>query len=310
MPDDQARVATWERELRGDAGRLRRGDRGRGVIEAESAGGTEPEQAARAHAERIVGRDARAREDLAPGAEMAPPNLLEWLLDRSFRGFELVAHARIGAHHIFKTKFVGPTTRSCRPDGPPRPAGAGASARPRWPGSRARRPGRRGPRPGPERSDRVRLGAGGQPGRDRAPDHPRPAGSSVSARSPCTRRPMPARSTSGRRTAPAIGPAPARESYLSIERVIGAAREARVARRPPGLRVPLGKLAVRRSLPEGWSHLRRSASRGAADDGPEDGSAPARRPGRRPGAARAPTAPSRAPGRPGRSPTRSATRSC
>jgi hypothetical protein len=27
-----------------------------------------------------------------------------------FRGTELVAHARIGTHHIFKTKFVGTTT--------------------------------------------------------------------------------------------------------------------------------------------------------------------------------------------------------
>ena len=72
--------------------------------------GAEPERAARAHAERIVGHDASAREDLAPGAEVAPPDLLEWLVARQFRGFELVAHARIGAHHIFKTKFVGPTT--------------------------------------------------------------------------------------------------------------------------------------------------------------------------------------------------------
>jgi hypothetical protein len=72
--------------------------------------GAEPERAAWAHAERIVGHDARAREDLAPGAEVAPPDLLEWLMVHQFREFELVAHARIGAHHIFKTKFVGPTT--------------------------------------------------------------------------------------------------------------------------------------------------------------------------------------------------------
>ena len=48
--------------------------------------------------------------DLAPGAEVTPPDLLEWLMARQFRGSELVAHARIGAHHIFKTKFVGATT--------------------------------------------------------------------------------------------------------------------------------------------------------------------------------------------------------
>ena len=80
------------------------------MTEAPPGERTGPEQAARAHAERIVGRDARAQEDLAPGADVAPPDLLEWLLDRQFRGFELVAHARIGAHHIFKTRFIGPTT--------------------------------------------------------------------------------------------------------------------------------------------------------------------------------------------------------
>jgi hypothetical protein len=72
--------------------------------------GAGPEQAARTHAQRIVGRDARAREDLAPGAEVTPPDLVEWLLEQPFSRFELVAHARIGAHHILKTKFVGATT--------------------------------------------------------------------------------------------------------------------------------------------------------------------------------------------------------
>ena len=69
-----------------------------------------PEQAARAHAQRIIGRDARACEDLGPEAEVTPPDLVEWLLAHPFVSFELVAHARIGAHHIFKTKFIGPTT--------------------------------------------------------------------------------------------------------------------------------------------------------------------------------------------------------
>lgn len=78
-----------------------------GVRPGEGAG---PERAARAHAQRIVGREPRAREDLVPGAEVTPPDLVEWLLAHPFASFELVAHARIGAHHIFKTKFVGPTT--------------------------------------------------------------------------------------------------------------------------------------------------------------------------------------------------------
>jgi hypothetical protein len=70
----------------------------------------EPEGRARRHAERVVGRDPRAHEDLASGAEITPPDLVEWLLAHPFSGFELVAHARIGAHHIFKTKYIGPTS--------------------------------------------------------------------------------------------------------------------------------------------------------------------------------------------------------
>ena len=41
---------------------------------------------------------------------MTPPDLVDRLLDGAFRGFELVAHARIGAHHIFKTKYLGRPT--------------------------------------------------------------------------------------------------------------------------------------------------------------------------------------------------------
>ena len=70
----------------------------------------EPELAARTHAERIVGRVRTAFEDLAPGAEVTPPDLLEWLMGCQFREADLVAHARIGTHHIFKTRFVGTTT--------------------------------------------------------------------------------------------------------------------------------------------------------------------------------------------------------
>ena len=67
-------------------------------------------RAARSHGERVVARSSWAREDLAPGAEVTPPDLVDWLLGHPFERFEFVAHARIGAHHIFKTKFVGPTT--------------------------------------------------------------------------------------------------------------------------------------------------------------------------------------------------------
>jgi hypothetical protein len=58
----------------------------------------------------MVAGDARAREALDAGAEIVPPDLLDRLLGARFRGFELVAHARIGAHHIFKTKYLGRPT--------------------------------------------------------------------------------------------------------------------------------------------------------------------------------------------------------
>jgi hypothetical protein len=70
----------------------------------------EPEAAAREHARRIVAGDAGARADVAAGAVIEPADLLDRLLDARFHGFELVAHARIGAYHIFKTRYAGPTS--------------------------------------------------------------------------------------------------------------------------------------------------------------------------------------------------------
>ena len=66
--------------------------------------------AVRAHARHVVAGDIGARADLAPGAEIEPGDLFERLLSGEFSRFELVAHARIGAHHILKTKYVGSTT--------------------------------------------------------------------------------------------------------------------------------------------------------------------------------------------------------
>jgi hypothetical protein len=68
------------------------------------------EAAARAHAGRVVAADPAARADLAPGSAVDPPDLLDRLLGGRFSGFELVAHARIGAHHVLKTRYAGPTT--------------------------------------------------------------------------------------------------------------------------------------------------------------------------------------------------------
>jgi hypothetical protein len=71
---------------------------------------TDVEAAVEAHACRVLARDPAARADLDGGAEVEPADLFERLLEGGFRRFELVAHARIGAHHVFKTKYVGPTT--------------------------------------------------------------------------------------------------------------------------------------------------------------------------------------------------------
>jgi hypothetical protein len=68
------------------------------------------EAVVREHSRRVVAGEPQARADLAPGATVIPEELLDQLLAGRFAGFELVAHARIGAHHIFKTRYVGPTT--------------------------------------------------------------------------------------------------------------------------------------------------------------------------------------------------------
>jgi len=69
----------------------------------------EVEAAVREHARRTISQEPEARDDLAPGAELTPPDLRERLGRARFEAFELVAHAKIGGHHVFKTKFVGPT---------------------------------------------------------------------------------------------------------------------------------------------------------------------------------------------------------
>ena len=62
------------------------------------------------HARDVVAGDAGARTVLASDALVEPPDLYDRLLQARFRGFEVVAHARLGAYHIFKTKYVGPVT--------------------------------------------------------------------------------------------------------------------------------------------------------------------------------------------------------
>lgn len=68
------------------------------------------EAAVEAHACLVVAGDPAAALDLAPTAALDPPDLFVRLAGLSFRAFEMVAHAKIGAHHVFKTKYLGPTT--------------------------------------------------------------------------------------------------------------------------------------------------------------------------------------------------------
>ena len=70
----------------------------------------ELEAAVREHARRVEAGDPRARDDVTPGAQIEPPDLLDQLLQAQPGRFELVAHARIGAQHVFKTKYVGSRT--------------------------------------------------------------------------------------------------------------------------------------------------------------------------------------------------------
>jgi hypothetical protein len=68
------------------------------------------EAAVDAHARQVLAGDAAARADLVSDVLVEPSDLYDRLLQGSFRGFEVVGHARLGAYHIFKTKYVGPIT--------------------------------------------------------------------------------------------------------------------------------------------------------------------------------------------------------
>ena len=69
----------------------------------------EVEVAVREHARRLLGGESSVREDLVPGAALTPGDLLVQLAAARFESYEIVAHAKIGAHHVFKTKFLGST---------------------------------------------------------------------------------------------------------------------------------------------------------------------------------------------------------
>jgi hypothetical protein len=69
----------------------------------------ELDAAIEAHARRVLAGDASPRADLAPSAAIEPPDLFDRLVAGGLRDFDLVAHARIGAYHLVKTRYRGPT---------------------------------------------------------------------------------------------------------------------------------------------------------------------------------------------------------
>ena len=308
----RARCSAWERELRGRLDDLGRGRPGARRDRAPRAsGGAEPERAARSHAEHVVGRDPRAREDLAPGAEVTPPDLVEWLLGspvpwvRAGRPRPDRRPPRLQDQVRRADDAGGAGAMGCRGRRPlAHPRGGGGPRRGRVP------TGLPAPHPGPGRSDPVRHRPGRQPRRDRAPDHPRlpeardPPGRGVLGGGRRTR------PTSGRPTRRVpIGPRPRARAISSIERVLGRRPRGRGRRRPSRATDscprtgasprPAGRPASRSSGPPPEvlrtmgekTEARRLVARAG-----------------RAGAARVATAPSRAPRRPGRSPTPSAIR--
>jgi hypothetical protein len=68
---------------------------------------TDVERVALDHARRVAAGDRSAAADLASDARLTPADLLDRLLAQRFSAVELVGHARIGAQHVFKTKYVG-----------------------------------------------------------------------------------------------------------------------------------------------------------------------------------------------------------
>ena len=105
-----------------------------------------------------------------------------------------------------------------------------------------------------------------------------------------------------------IGPAPATESYLRIDKIIDVAKKSRLRRDPPGLRLPQREPGVAGGVRARGHHVHRPARERDARDGLEDGRARQDGRGRRPHRPRRDAA--RRPKR--RSPRRrrSASRSC
>ena len=89
-----------------------------------------------------------------------------------------------------------------------------------------------------------------------------------------------------------IGPAPSRESYLAIDRILDAARADRRRRDPSGLRLPVRERRFRRARRRGGTRLHRSAGRGDPPHGQQDRREGDHDRGGSAGRARAPRSPS------------------
>ena len=69
------------------------------------------EQAAEVHARHIVAGDRSAmHQDCAAQVLQEPPNLYAQLGAVTFARYAVLGHARIGLQHVFKIRYVGPTT--------------------------------------------------------------------------------------------------------------------------------------------------------------------------------------------------------
>src|SRR5262245_33963924 len=69
------------------------------------------EQAAEAHACHIVAGDKSAvLQDCAAQGLQEPPDLYAQLGAVTFGHYAMLGHARIGLQHVFKIRYVGPTT--------------------------------------------------------------------------------------------------------------------------------------------------------------------------------------------------------
>jgi hypothetical protein len=69
------------------------------------------EQAAAAHAQHIVAGDlAAVLQDCIPQVLQTPADLYAQLCAARFEQYAIVGHAKIGLQHVFKVRYVGPTT--------------------------------------------------------------------------------------------------------------------------------------------------------------------------------------------------------